>query len=42
MADIKGKVYKFFNRIVEVIDDKSKKDWIFYGYDNLFPNKLLR
>jgi len=42
MADLKGKVYKFFNRIVEVIDDKSKKDWIFYGYDNLFPNKLLR
>jgi hypothetical protein len=42
MADLKGKVYKFFNRIVEVIDDKSKKDWILYGYDNLFPNKLLR
>jgi predicted RNA-binding protein with PIN domain len=42
MADLKGKVYKFFNRIVEVIDDKSKKEWIFYGYDNLFPNKLLR
>jgi hypothetical protein len=42
MADLKGKVYKFFNRIVEVIDDKSRKEWIFYGYDNLFPNKLLR
>lgn len=42
MADIKGKVYKFFNRIVEVLDERTVKNWIFYGYDNLFPNKLLR
>jgi hypothetical protein len=42
MAGIKGKVYKFFNRIVEVLDTKSTKKWILYGYDNLFPNKLLR
>ena len=42
MADLKGKVYKFFNRIVEVLDERTVKNWIFYGYDNLFPNKLLR
>lgn len=42
MADLKGKVYKFFNRLVEVIDEKSPKQWILYGHDNLLPNKLLR
>lgn len=39
---MKGKIFKFLNRIVEVIADGSRKDFILFGYDNLFPNKLLK
>jgi hypothetical protein len=35
-------VFKFYNRFVEIVKDLSKKDYIFYGNDNLLPNKLLR
>jgi hypothetical protein len=35
-------IHKFINRFVEIVKDLGRKDWIFYGNDNLLPNKLIR
>ena len=47
MADIKysvaSKVMRFAARYVEIIKDlNTSKDFIYYGNDNLLPNKLVR
>jgi hypothetical protein len=35
-------IHKFVNRFIEIVKDLGSKSWIFYGKDNLLPNKLIK